>query len=73
LILGKVMEQLVLITISRHIKDKKGTGNSHHGFTKGKSFLNNLMNFNNETTGLTEERRSVDIVYPDFSHRITES
>ena len=63
MILGKVMEQLVLIT----------TGNSHHGFTKGKSFLNNLMNFNNEMTGLTEERRSVDIVYPDFSHRITES
>lgn len=73
LTLGKVMEQLALVTISRHIKDKKGNRNSHHRFTKGKSFLNNLMNFNNEMTGLTKERKSVDIIYLDFNHRIMES
>lgn len=28
------MEQLILETISRHVKDKKGTKNSQNGFTK---------------------------------------
>lgn len=32
----KVMEQIVLETISKHIRDKKMTGNSQDGFTKGR-------------------------------------
>ena len=31
----KVMEQLILETISRHIKDKKTFRSSLHGFAKG--------------------------------------
>ncbi|KAK4825973.1 hypothetical protein QYF61_003542 [Mycteria americana] len=34
---GNVMEQLILDTISRHMKDKKVTGSSQHGFTKGRN------------------------------------
>ncbi|KAK4832665.1 hypothetical protein QYF61_024784 [Mycteria americana] len=36
---GKVMEQLILDTISRHIKDKKIIRSSQYGFTEGKSCL----------------------------------
>ena len=39
LIPGKVMEQLILDTISRDMKDKKDIRTRQHEFTKGKSCL----------------------------------
>ena len=59
---GKVMEQLILETISTHVKDKKVTGSSQHGFTKGKSCLPNLITFYDEISGFVHEGRAVDIV-----------
>lgn len=41
----KVMKQLILDTISRHIHKKKMTGSSQHGFTKGMSSLTSLITF----------------------------
>ncbi|KAK4830236.1 hypothetical protein QYF61_009303 [Mycteria americana] len=67
LILGNVMEQLILGTMSRHIKDKKITRSSQYGFNKGKSCLTNLIKFYNELTVLVDEGRAVDIVYLDCS------
>lgn len=62
---GKVVEQLILGTITRHMKDKV-TGNGQHGFTKGKSCLTNLTTFYDEMTGLVGEGREVGITYLDF-------
>ena len=39
---GKMSEQSFLEAISKHVKDKKMTGSSQYGFTKGKSCLTNL-------------------------------
>jgi len=43
--LDEVMEQQILETISRQMKDKKITRSSQHGFIKGKSRLTNQINF----------------------------
>ncbi|PKU48766.1 rna-directed dna polymerase from mobile element jockey- hypothetical protein [Limosa lapponica baueri] len=50
---------------NQHIKDRK-IMSSQHGFTKGTLYLTNLINFSDETTGLVNEGRAVDIVYLDF-------
>jgi len=64
---GKGMEQLILKTIARLIKDEKITRSRQHSFTKGKSCLANLTNFDGKVIGLVDEGRVADIVYLDFS------
>ncbi|KAK4829000.1 LOW QUALITY PROTEIN: hypothetical protein QYF61_001756 [Mycteria americana] len=63
---GKVIEQLVLETISRHMKDKKIVRSSQHGFTKGKSCLTNLVTFYDEIPSLVGES-SEYCLYLNFS------
>ncbi|TRZ08584.1 hypothetical protein HGM15179_018520 [Zosterops borbonicus] len=65
--LWKMMEQLMLEITSRQLKNKKIIRSSKHGFTKGKSYLTNLIHFYNETTSLSDKGTSVGIFYIDFS------
>lgn len=62
---GKVTEQLILGTISRHMKDNKIIRNSQYGFTKWKLCLTNLITFDGEVTCLVDDKRTLDIVYLD--------
>ncbi|PKU32183.1 rna-directed dna polymerase from mobile element jockey- hypothetical protein [Limosa lapponica baueri] len=64
---GKMMEQLVLGVISKHMEETKAIRSSQHGFTKGNSGLTNLIAFYDGMTGWMDERRVVDVVYLDFS------
>ncbi|KAK4822152.1 hypothetical protein QYF61_010413 [Mycteria americana] len=65
---GKVMEQIILSAITRHVQDKQVIRPSQHGFMKGRSCLTNLTSFYNKVTHLVDEGKAVvDVVYLDFT------
>ncbi|KAK4810207.1 hypothetical protein QYF61_011801 [Mycteria americana] len=63
----KLMEQIILTAITRHVQDNQVIRPSQHGFRKGSSCLTNLISFYDEATRLLDERKAVDVVYLDFS------
>ena len=63
----KVMEQLILETNSRHMKNKKMIRRNQHGLTKRKLCLTNPIAFYDVTAGLVDKGRAVRIVYLYFS------
>ncbi|GAB0186457.1 mitochondrial enolase superfamily member 1 [Grus japonensis] len=67
LVLGKVMEQIILSAITRHIQDNQVIRPSQHGFMKGRSCLTHLISFYDKVTRLVDEGKAVDVVYQDLS------
>lgn len=58
-----VIQQVILRTTCKHMKDKRGNVSSDWEFTKGKSCLNNLKAFYNETIASVYKRRGADTFY----------
>ncbi|KAK4818855.1 hypothetical protein QYF61_020074 [Mycteria americana] len=65
-VLGKLMEQIILSAITRHVENNQGLKPSQHGFRKGRSCLTNLISFYNKVTCLVDEGKAVDVVYLDI-------
>ncbi|KAK4823211.1 hypothetical protein QYF61_027358 [Mycteria americana] len=64
---GKLMEQIILSAITRHVENNQGIKPSQPGFRKGRSCLTNLISFYDKVTCLVDEGKAVDVVYLDFS------
>ncbi|PKU44871.1 rna-directed dna polymerase from mobile element jockey- hypothetical protein [Limosa lapponica baueri] len=64
---GKIMEQLILDVISKHIEEQEVIGSGQHGFTKGKSCSTNLIAFYDVITGWLDEGRTAVVIYLYFS------
>ncbi|KAK4833053.1 hypothetical protein QYF61_027555, partial [Mycteria americana] len=63
----KVMERIILSTITWHVQDNQVIGSSQHGLMKGRSCLTHLISFYDKVTRLADEGKAADVVYLDFS------
>ncbi|PKU38261.1 rna-directed dna polymerase from mobile element jockey-like [Limosa lapponica baueri] len=64
---GKITEKIILDATERHFKDNAIIRYSQHGFTKGKSYLFDLISYYDKVTHLVSEGKVVEIALLDFS------
>jgi len=63
---GKIVEQFILIALTRHGKDKQGIRPSQHGFMEGRPCLACLISCYDQMNHLVDEGKAVDVIYLDF-------
>ena len=66
-VVGKVMEKVIKITLTSHLKRNKLIRPSQHGFMQNKSCATNLLEYMEVVTKMIDQGESMDIIYLDFA------
>jgi len=62
----KIMEQILLEAVLRHMEDREVTWENQHGLTMSKSCFTGLVTFYDDVNAPTDKEGATDVIYLDF-------